>query len=121
MRQVLVGVALLLEVAGVVVVVTHFNADSAWLFVGLTLGLGGMFFANAAFNCTLARNLDEEFDAGYRIGYRAGRRAPLVLQPVADLDTFRRLRSENGRLSEAPVRVVAGDSTPPRWNPADAN
>jgi hypothetical protein len=109
MRLAMIGAALGLKVAGGFVIATHFDAADAWLFVGLTLLLMGMFAANAALNCSLARTLDEEFDAGYRVGYRAGRRAPLVSQPVTSLDAFRNRKGEDGRIQAPPVRAVAGD------------
>ena len=109
MRRVLGTVGAVLEVVAVWIIVTHFDGTNAWFFCGLTLSLAGMFSINAAFNITLRRSLDEEFEAGYRVGYRAGRRAPIVAQTVADLETFRQRRREDGRVSQAPIRALAGD------------
>jgi hypothetical protein len=109
MRLALIWAALGFKLVGGIVIATHFDAGDAWLFCGLTLVLMGMFAANAALNCSMARTLDDEFDAGYRVGYRAGRRAPLVSQPVTSLDAFRNRRGEDGRVQATTVRAVAGD------------
>lgn len=122
MRRALIPAAVLLTLAGGVLVALHFDTDEEWMFVGLTLLIFGAMFGNAAFNVMLRRSMDEEFEAGYRVGYRAGRRAPLVDTAVSDLDTFRIRRKDiDGRIPQAPIRAVAGDSAPPRRSKADQN